>query len=205
MHWLCGTCLSICFNFRCLWGQECQPLLQSPLWNEDLVLPGSCLDVVHHHNQPQGLPVCPLLTPGLTKWWAIFLHTPFLPELYLLIQQSYPAIPTALNRLFLQEDLGRGCPVPKGRRFTPKGCWCRINPCTPRPHSTEMRTPWSNLIKWISTDATRNPRWKFRFLIMQQNGSKWWITQGTSVSLLRLVLLTLADVFVIFTAQCELR
>lgn len=117
-------------------------------------------------------------------------------------------ISTIPNRL-LQEALSRGCPVPVGRRLTSKGCWSRMSSCPPslctRPHSTQMRILWSNLIKLISMDVTYNPIWKFSFLIMQKNGRKWWITQDTSVSLLRLVLLTLADVFVIFTVQCELR
>lgn len=81
-----------------------------------------------------------------------------------------------------------------------------MEPCTPdlctRPYSTQMRTLRSNLIKWISVDAMCNARWKFWLLIIQKNGSKWWINYS-SVSLHRLVPWTLADIFVLFTMWAQ--
>lgn len=147
VHWLCGTCLSICFEFLCLWGQDCQSLLQSPLWNGDLVLPGSCLNMVHHHKQPQGLSVCPLLTPGFTKWWAISLRKPFQSSI------SWYNKHIHCSQQALAGSSGQR--MPKGGRLTSKGCWCRMNPGTPSLYQATLNTDVNTVIKPDKMDFCR--------------------------------------------------
>lgn len=103
VHWLCGTCLSICFEFLCLWGQDCQSLFTKPFmkWGSS---PAWELLEYGSSSQAASRPVClPSSHPRLYKVVSNLSAQTF-PELYLVVQQTYPLFSAGSCRKLWAED-----------------------------------------------------------------------------------------------------